>query len=209
MLGEPAIQDLELFVRSNLAPRLVAPGHAPRVQRPAAASMIPGGCLEALTRSVGRCDLEDMLLVSASVRPAGPWWRHRCLYAPLCVLGIGELGLGLWVQALPSPDVRIVLVFDEIGVIEQSAYNPWRELTVTGQDGELSVRYDVGGELPRCSVTGATARSRSLLLHSSTVGARFQLPSRAEAAVACQWLNESQQEDANADDGIAGESDAR
>lgn len=82
MLGELAIQDWELVVRSDLAPHLVPPGQPPCVQRPAAVNMIPGGGHEALTRCVGRCELEDMLLVSASVRPAGPWWRRRCLYAP-------------------------------------------------------------------------------------------------------------------------------
>jgi len=48
MLGEPAIQEWERFVRSDLAPHLVPPdGEPPRVQRPAAVSMIPGGGLAA------------------------------------------------------------------------------------------------------------------------------------------------------------------
>jgi hypothetical protein len=286
MLGEPAIQDWELFVRSDLAPHLVPPCQPPCIQRPAVVSMIPGGGLEALTRCVGRCDLEDVLLVSASARPTGPWSRRCCLYAPLCVLGIGECGLALWVQALPSPDVRIVLVFGEIGMIEQSVCDPWRELTVTGQDGKLSLRYDARGDtavdtwlprlrtrcvgrpqplpdeprvgqqsrfpsrwrlpldytedadiasrrllpwpgscllavtsrevvisgsrrawprpwrangrtawLPRCSVTGARVRSRSLLLRSSGVGVRLRLPSRAAAVVASRWLDGSRREE--------------
>jgi hypothetical protein len=146
MRDEPVVQDWELLAGSDLAPYLLSTGQLRCAQRPASVGMIPVGALGALARCAGRCGLEDLLLVPGTVRPAGSRWRHRCRYAPLCVLGIGERGLGLWAEAPPAPDVQVVLPFSEVAAVELSACGPYRALTVTGQSGKLSVSFDADGD---------------------------------------------------------------
>jgi hypothetical protein len=146
MGDEPFIQDWDLLVGADLTPHLIPRSRLRHMQRPRDAGAVPDGARQALTDRVGRHGLEDMLLVPATARPAGPRWRPRCRYAPPSVLAIGERALGLWVQAVPSPDVRVALPLGAIAAVEQRADGPWRQLIVTGPDGTLAVQYDAGGD---------------------------------------------------------------
>ena len=144
---EPFIEDWELLVRSDLAPHILSPGQPRWARRPIGERMVPDGARQALAGGIGRHGLEDLLIVPALVRPSGFRWRRRCCYAPLCVLGIGERGLGLWVQA-PPPDVWVMLPFGVIAAVEQQADGPWRKLIVAGLGRKLSVRYHASGDVP-------------------------------------------------------------
>jgi hypothetical protein len=145
MGSEPVTQDWELLVGPDLASSLIPRGQLRRLQRPVDDRMLPDGAYRALAGSVGRPDLEDILLVPAVLRPVGHWWRRRFLYAPLCVLGIGDRGLGFWVEA-QSADMALSLPFTDIAAIERRAEGHWRRLTVTGRDASFSVWYDTDGD---------------------------------------------------------------
>jgi len=146
MGSEPFTRDWDMVVRSDLAPHLLPPGPLRCMQRPVDVAMVPDGARQALARDVGRHGLEDMLVVPALVRP-GPRWRH-CLYSPPCVLGIGERGLGLWVQAPPVPDVRVMLPFGAVAAVERRAEGTRRQLIVAGPGTRLSVLYEASGDSP-------------------------------------------------------------
>jgi len=103
MRVEPVVQDWEPLVDSDLAPYLRSLGRPRYAQRPPCVGMTLAGALEALARCAGRCGLEDPLH-----GPTGTRWRRRCRFAPMRILGIGERSLGAWVQALSSPEMRIV-----------------------------------------------------------------------------------------------------
>jgi hypothetical protein len=138
-------QDWELIVSSDLASSLIPHGQLRRLQRPVDERMLPPRAYRALAASIGRQSLEDMLLVPAALRPVGHRWQHRRLYAPLCVLGMGERGLGLWVEA-PSPGVQATLPFTDITAVERHTEGAWRRLTVTGRDTAFSVCYPADGD---------------------------------------------------------------
>jgi len=146
MGSEPITQDWELIVRRDLAASLIQRGQLRRLQRPVDLPILPDGAYGALAASVGLQELEDLLVAPAVIQPVGPPWRHRCRYAPLCVLGIGERGLGLWTEAPPSPGVRVVLPLSSIAAIKRQADGRWRRLTVTGAEASLTVRYDADGD---------------------------------------------------------------
>lgn len=142
----PRTQDWELEVSRDAALRVIPPGQLRRLQRAVDPAMLPPGADEALTRAVGGYELEDLLLVPASVRPVGPRRSHRYRYAPLCVLGIGDRGLGLWAETRPSPGLVTVLPFDAIAAIERDTDGSWRTLTVTGAGTGFTIRYDSDGD---------------------------------------------------------------
>lgn len=142
---EPVTQDWELIVGRDLAASLIPRGQLRRLQRPVEFAMLPDGAYRALAGRVGRHGLGDSLLVPAAIRPV-PSWRRRCRFTAMCVLGIGESGLGLWADALPSPDVRVVLPFDAVAAIERRDEGSRRRLTVTGNGGGFSVCYDADGD---------------------------------------------------------------
>lgn len=146
MGSEPFTQGWEMIVGRDVAASLIPRGQLRRLQRPVDLPVLPDGAYGALTGSVGRHELEDLLLVPAVIQPVGPPWRRRCRYAPLCVLGIGERGLGLWTEACPSPGVQVALSLDAIAAIERQADGRSRRLTVTGAGASLTVRYDADGD---------------------------------------------------------------
>ena len=110
------------------------------MQRPAGLTGLPDDAHAALSHSVGRVDPGNLLVVPAAV---WPWrgWRHRSLYTPLTVAGIGEQGVGLWVRALPAPGVRVRMPFSDIAAVEDHAGRSWRTVAVTGPPGRLQVRF--------------------------------------------------------------------
>lgn len=145
MGGQPAVADWEYVVGSDLVPSLLSAEWRRGVHRPGGVSWLPDGAHPAIVESVGRPGLEDLLVVPAAAWPVEPW-RRRSLYAPQCVLGIGERGIGLWVQALPVPGVRAQVPFGEIAAVELRDDGACRMLVVTGRAASLPVRYHADGQ---------------------------------------------------------------
>lgn len=142
----PPTQDWELEVDAGTAASIIPSGQLRRLQRAVDPAMLPTGAGEALARGIGHYDLEDVLLVPATVRPVDSRRHRNYRYAPLCVLGIGERGLGLWAGARAAPGLQAVLSFDDIAAIERDADGPRRTLTVSGAGTGLTVRYDADGD---------------------------------------------------------------
>lgn len=145
MSGQFLEADWELVVGRDLVARLLPAGAPFGVRRPADVAWLPDGAYPALVESVGCVGLADLLVVPAIAWLAKPW-RRRCLYSPLCVVAIGERGVGLWVQALPVPGVRARVPFEEIAAVEQRADGRRGVLVVTGRPDTLLVRYDADGQ---------------------------------------------------------------
>ena len=145
MGSEPGAADWEQIVARDLMPLLVPEGERHAVYRPADVTWLPDGALAALVEAVGGVGLEDLLVVPPVAWPIG-WWRwSHCLYAPRCVVGIGERGVALWAQALPAPGLRVMVPFREIAAVEQHGAGLRRVLVVPGQAVRLLVRYDPDG----------------------------------------------------------------
>jgi hypothetical protein len=145
MGGQLLEADWELVVGRDLVAHLLPAGRLYGVRRPADVGWLPDGAYPALVDSVGPVGLADLLVVPAIAWPAKPW-RRRCLYSPLCVMAIGERGVGLWVQALPAPGVRARVPLEEITAVEQRADGRRGVLVVTGRPDTLLVRYDADGQ---------------------------------------------------------------
>jgi hypothetical protein len=158
---EPGAADWEQIVGRDLIPLLLPEGQRHGAYRPADVVWLPDGALGALVEAVGRIGLEDLLVVPALVWPIGWWRRSRCLYAPRCVVGIGEHGVALWARALPVPGIRAQVPFGEIAAVEQHGDGLRRVLVVTGQAVRLLVRYDPEGH------DAVTAWTRRLRLRAS------------------------------------------
>jgi hypothetical protein len=92
-------EDWEQVVAADLAPHLIPASQPRAARRPADVNDLPHGAHAALAACIGRHGLEDLLIVPAIAWPSGRW-RPRCLYSPSSVIGIGEQGAGLRVQAL-------------------------------------------------------------------------------------------------------------
>jgi hypothetical protein len=139
-------EDWEQSVGADLVPFLAPAGLFHGAQRPVEMSALPAGAEVALSDSIGRLRREDLLIVPAVAWPCGRWRRR--LYSPLCVVAAGERGAGLWVEALPVPDVRVALPFGGIGLIERQAEGIRRRMIVAGREGAMSVRYEASGDVP-------------------------------------------------------------
>ena len=143
MGSQPEEADWELVVGYDLIAHLVPAGHPRAAYRPADAAWLPPEAYQAITEKVGRVGLEDLLVIPAMAWPAG---LRRCLYSPLCVAGIGERGVGLWVQAPPVPGVRIQVPFGGIAAIEQHRHQSRGLVVVRGGTSSLLVRHDADGQ---------------------------------------------------------------
>jgi hypothetical protein len=149
MRDEPStdlIEEWEQTLDADLLHHLIPAWQLPGMRRPRQANELPVGAREALADGIGRHGLEDLLIVPSAERTYG-WQRRRCIYAPPCVLGLGERGVALWVQALPAPGIRVLVPLGEIAAIAQQAHGTRRRLLVTGRAGPLSVRYDAASDV--------------------------------------------------------------
>jgi hypothetical protein len=125
---------------------------------------LPDGACAALSDGVGHVEPGGLLVI-----PAAAWrwqeWPRLSLYSPLSVAGIGEQGVGLWVQTLPAPCVRVQVPFSDIAAVEHHADGPWCVIAVTGAAGRLLVRYREDGQ------TGAEEWTRCLRLRAAPIPA--------------------------------------
>jgi hypothetical protein len=141
MSGEPAVQEWEHIIASDLASHLTLAGPAARPHQPLDVIDLPAGARAALTEAIGCHGLDDVLVVPAAARSFGRLHRH-CVYTPPCVLGVGERAAGLWVQALPVPGVRAIVPLGELAAVELRADGTESRLTLRSHPCELSVRYN-------------------------------------------------------------------
>ena len=149
MRGEPSIELIEEWEQTldaDLLHHLIPARRLPGVRRPRDVNELPAGARAALADGIGRHGLEDLLIVPPAERTYG-WQRRRCIYAPPCVLGLGERAVALWVQALPAPGIRALVPLNEIAAIAQQASGTRRRLLVTGRTGRLPVRYDAASDM--------------------------------------------------------------
>lgn len=142
------VADWEYLLARDLARHLVSAWGTQPAYRPAQMAGVPEGAHAALSGSVGWVDEGGLLVVPAAVWPWRGW--RRSLYTPLGVAGIGEQGVGLWVQALPAPGVRAGISFSDIAAVEDQAGGPGRVIAVTGSAGLLQVRFHDGWEGADC-----------------------------------------------------------
>jgi hypothetical protein len=147
--SEPSIELIEEWEQTlgaDLLHHLIPAARLPGIRRPPDVNELPAGAQAALADGIGRHGLEDLLVVPPAERTYG-WQRRRCIYAPPCVLGLGERAVALWVQALPSPGIRALVPLSEIAAIAQQASGTRRRLLVTGRSGRLPVRYDAPSDI--------------------------------------------------------------
>jgi hypothetical protein len=140
------IEEWEQTLDADLLHHLIPAWQLPGMRRPRQVNELPAGAQEALAGGIGRHGLEDLLIVPSAERTYG-WQRRRSIYAPPCVLGLGERGVALWVQALPAPSIRVLVPLGEIAAIAQQAHGTRRRLLVTGRAGRLLVRYDAASDV--------------------------------------------------------------
>jgi len=144
-MSESWAADWEQVIGCDLVPHLIPAGQSQQARRPIGVACLPDGARTALSDGVGYVGPGGLLIV-----PAAAWrlkgWPRRSLYSPLSVAGIGEQGVGLWVQTLPAPCVRVQMPFSDIAAVEHHADGPWRVIAVTGTAGRLLVRYREDGQ---------------------------------------------------------------
>jgi len=149
MSGEPSIELIEEWEQTldaDLLHHLIPAGQLSGVRRPPHLNELPAGAQEALADGIGRHGLEDLLIVPPAERTYG-WQRRRWIYAPSCVLALGERAVALWVQALPTPGIRVLVPLTEIAAITRQAHGTRRQLLVTGRASRLLVRYDAASDI--------------------------------------------------------------
>lgn len=146
MSGETPAEEWEQAFGADLRPHLVPAGRPSGARQPIDVTLLPVGAHAALAGSIGRHGPEDLLIVPSAARTYGRL-RRRCLYTPMCILGVGERAVALWVQALPAPGIRALVPLSEISSIARQASGARRQLVVTGHTGRLPVRYDAAGDI--------------------------------------------------------------
>ena len=146
MGSEPPAEEWEQAFGADLRPHLVPAGRPSGARQPIDVTLLPVGAHAALAGSIGRHGLEDLLIVPSAARPYGRL-RRRCLYTPMCVLGMGERAVALWVQALPAPGIRALIPLSEIAAIARQTSGTRGQLLVAGRAARLPVRYDAVGDV--------------------------------------------------------------
>ena len=144
-MGGPSIEEWEQAFGADLRPHLISAGLPDAPMPPSGLDRLPPGARAALNEGIGRYGLEDLLILPCAARHAS-LLRRRFVYTPLCVLGVGERAVALWVQAPPEPGIRVMVPFGEIAAIRRHTRGTVRQLLVTGPAGRLPVRYDVAGD---------------------------------------------------------------
>jgi hypothetical protein len=65
----------------------------------------------------------------------------------MCVLGVGERAVALWVRALPAPGIRALIPQSAIAAIARQTSGTRGQLLMAGRAARLPVRYDVEGDV--------------------------------------------------------------
>ncbi len=113
--------------------------HIGRFVLPASDADLPPGVQRTLRFTCGSLPLDRTLMIPSSARPID----RSCLRyvaSRVQVLGFGERGTGLWVEARGKDPVAIVPT-DRIAVIEDVSVLCYRRLSIRAADARLSVRY--------------------------------------------------------------------
>jgi hypothetical protein len=146
MGSEPSAEEWEQTFGADLLPHLVPAGQPRGVWQPPDEAWLPAGAQVALTDSIGRHGLDDLLVIPGVARAYGRL-RRRCLYTPLCILGVGDRAVALWAQTLPAPGIRAVVPLSEIAAIATQTHGERRQLLITGCTSRLPARYDAAGDV--------------------------------------------------------------
>src|SRR5260370_41566962 len=144
-MGGPSMEEWEQAFGADLRPHRIPAGLPDAPMPPAYLARLLAGARAALNEGIGRYGLADLLILPCAARHAS-LLRRRFVYTPLCVLGVGERAVALWVQAPPEPGIRVMVPFGEIAAIRRHTRGTVRQLLVTGPAGRLPVRYDVAGD---------------------------------------------------------------
>ena len=146
MGSEPPAEEWEQTFGADLLPHLVPAGQPSTARQPLDVTLLPVGAHAALADGIGRHGLEDLLVLPGAAQAYGRLRRH-CLYTPLRILGVGDRGAALWVQAPPVPGIRASVPFSEIAAIAWEANGTRKQLLITGRTGRLPVRYDAASDV--------------------------------------------------------------
>ena len=99
MGGEPPMEEWEQAFGVDLRPHLIPAGRPDAIRRPSGVNQLPPGAHAALSEAIGRCSLQDLLIVPSAARSYG-WLRHRFVYSPPCEAA------ALWLGRVPGDHYR-------------------------------------------------------------------------------------------------------
>jgi hypothetical protein len=126
----------ELRPIQGLAPRAVPP------YRPRDATDVPAGALPALSATCGDLGASDLAVIPPTIRPidvaTGMW-----AVAPWRVIGVGPVGIGLWVQRGPDggPGVRRTIPTDRVAAVDDRTVLLSARLRVAAEECGLDLWY--------------------------------------------------------------------
>jgi hypothetical protein len=102
---------------------------------------VPRGALEALSLECGVREFNQLFVIPSSPRPIGGG-RWRWVETPAQVLGFGDHGVGLWVDATPVPGVQQVIPHPNLAAIADERILLYGRLSFLTADQALRVRYN-------------------------------------------------------------------
>jgi hypothetical protein len=121
--------------------RLARDNIADRPFRPRRPDDVPPGAVEALAHECGAHELEQLFVIPSSPRRVGDG-RWRWVETPTQVLGFGDHGVGLWVDATPAPGVHRVIPHADLAAIADEHILLYGRLSFLAGDQALRVRYN-------------------------------------------------------------------
>jgi hypothetical protein len=120
--------------------RLVRDNIAGRPFRPRGPDDVPPGAVEALAHECGAQELDQLFVIPSSPRLVGD--GRRWVETPTQVLGFGDHGVGLWVDAAPAPGVHRVIPHADLAAIVDERILLYGRLSFLAGDQALRVRYN-------------------------------------------------------------------
>ncbi len=121
--------------------RLARDTIAGRPFRPLRPDDVPPGAVEALAHECGAQELDQLVVMPSSPRRVGDG-RWRWVETPTQVLGFGNQGVGLWVDATPAPGVQRVIPHADLAAIADERILLYGRLSFLAGDQALRVRYN-------------------------------------------------------------------
>ncbi len=120
--------------------RLAQDNIAGRPFRPRRPDDVPPGAVEALAHECGAQELDQLFVIPSSPRLAGE--GRRWVETPTQVLGFGHHGVGLWVDATPTPGVHRVIPHADLAAIVDERILLYGRLSFLAGNQALRVRYN-------------------------------------------------------------------